>query len=315
MRASLTLVLGVSSLHGAFDGGAVHAQRAPRPTAQGPGDALEADRVDPDGLTVDVHAPDLASHVVPRGVPTATVRLPDGGRRPSDVVVLLHGWNCCAPAMVRSGDTTAGLVRCGGRAVLGWGLGDIVASSAPAAALVVPQLALLAPDGRPGRFAEPGFAVHWLDAMLRRAAAAVGTQPPPPDAPLLLAAHSAGYETLLAWLRDPSIARRTRAVVLLDALYAGVHPLLAWVAGSPERRVLSVHTLGGRTARETRRLLDLARRRLGPDAVDTSTGRMTARVIGIATRAPHGAVPGRHLGTLLAALGVGRPADERLTAR
>jgi hypothetical protein len=250
---------------------------------------------------VDLYAPDLATHPAPRGVPAATVRLPARGGAPRAVVVLLHGWSCCAPAMVRRGAGPAGLVRCGDRRVPGWGLGEVVAEAAPEVALVVPQLAVLARDGRPGRFAEPGVPGRWVEEAVARAAAARRATPPAEDAPLVLAAHSAGYETLLAWLRDPRVARRTRAVVLLDALYAGAAPLVEWAAGAPERRLVSVHTVGGRTERETARLLSIARRRLGETAVATQ---MTpgARVVALPTRAPHGAVPERHLGGLLQAL-------------
>lgn len=224
-----------------------------------------------------------ASHAVPRDTPTTVAYLPPAavGSERARIVVLLHGWSCCAASMIASAR-----LRCGGVSRDGWGLGARVDESQTDTLLLVPQLALAARDGRAGRFAETGFFAAWLDEALET----LGTRLPGgrarwTGAPLALVAHSAGYETALAVLRDPSAATRVRLVVMLDALYAGAPQLVAWLAQGADRQVVSVHTRGVRTTRESARLVALARAALGDGAIGM-------RVVVSPARAAHGALPG-----------------------
>lgn len=223
-----------------------------------------------------------ASHPVPRGAPTTVAYLPPGAARGApQVLVVLHGWTCCAATMIASE-----AARCAGRVRPGWGLGARVDESDTASLLLVPQLSLAERDGSAGRFAERGFFGAWLaetlDALAARLPGGVDRWR---DAPVALVAHSAGFETALAITRDPSSARRVHLVALLDALYAGAPALARWVVRDPARHVLSVHTGAGRTRDESARLASLAQRARTP-------GERVARVRIEASRAGHGALPG-----------------------
>ena len=223
-----------------------------------------------------------ASHVVPRGGATTLAYFPPAlaGGEHARIVVLLHGWSCCAAAIV-----TSARQRCGGVLREGWGLGARIDESETDTLFLVPQLALGARDGSAGRFVEPGFFVAWLSETLD----ALGPRLPGDRArwaaaPVALIAHSAGYETALAVLRDDDAARRVRRVVMLDALYAGSAQLVAWLASDSTRAVVSVHTRGVSTTRENARLVALAERSLGHEAIGT-------RVLVTPTRAGHAALP------------------------
>ena len=231
-----------------------------------------------------------ASHPLARGATTTAAYLPPGltGSAHAQIVVLLHGWSCCAATMV-----TSARGRCGGVVRDGWGLGARVDESGTDTLFLVPQLALGARDGSAGQFAQAGFFAAWLSEALD----ALGAQLPGErarwaSAPIALVAHSAGYETALAILRDPHAAARVRRVVMLDALYAGAAQLVSWLAADSTRRVVSVHTRGVATTRENARLVALAQRTLGPAAIGT-------RVLVIPTRAGHAALLSRSFAPLL----------------
>src|SRR5690606_38361263 len=130
----------------------------------------------------------------------------------------------------------AGEVRCARRwrTEPGW---DLVRALGPSRArFVLPQLAFRARDGSPGRFREPRFAPRFLDYL------GLG------DGPIVLAAHSAGFESALAWLRS-DVRDRVRAVVLFDALYAGTPTFVEWVAERDDRRLVSYVIGQGSTRR------------------------------------------------------------------
>jgi len=231
-----------------------------------------------------------ASHSLPSGAVTTAAYLPPalvGGAR-AQIVVLLHGWSCCAAALV-----TSARKRCGGVVRDGWGLGARVDESGTDTLFLVPQLALGARDGSAGQFAQAGFFAAWLSEAL----AALGARLPGERArwaaaPIALVAHSAGYETALAILRDPPAAARVRRVVMLDALYAGSAQLVSWLAADTTRRVASVHTRGVATTRENARLVALAQRTLGAAAIGE-------RVLVVPTRAGHAALLSRSFAPLL----------------
>ncbi|MBX3250083.1 MAG: hypothetical protein KF901_23095 [Myxococcales bacterium] len=204
---------------------------------------------------------------------------------PRAIVVFLHGWRGCVAVLAGAGDVSCGP---GFAAEPGWGLVDLHARAAPSALFVLPQLAFRGRSGSAGRFREPGYASRFL--------ADIGA---PAEAPIVLVAHSAGFESALAWLRSGAGSRVTE-VVLLDALYAGTHAFFEWVSADPTRRRLSSFVVGrGGTRRENERLARLARRHglaLG-DALDSA-----APIRVIEGRASHGALPTRHLGEVLEAL-------------
>ncbi len=242
-----------------------------------------------------------AAFDLPDGVPNVVVRLGAGARPPARVHVLLHGFRGCAEVLVRSGPT-----RCGtrGPARRGWALGDSFAAAAPEGLLVVPQLALLARDGSPGRLARDGYLRALLDELRaaiveRRGAAAA----PIADAPITLLAHSAGFEAALAVLARGGLDARIDRVVLFDALYAGAPRFLEWVAADSRRTLVSIHTGRGATAASSRALARAARERLGEGAVVEGTRAPreagAARVVVLETNAPHGEVPARHFADAL----------------
>ncbi len=238
---------------------------------------------------------------LPEGVPNVVVRPGTSDGAPARFVVLLHGYRGCAEVLVRSGST-----RCGsrGRVHRGWGLGDAFAASSRDAILVVPQLALLARDGSPGRFAREGYFADFLAELRGAIARELGARAAPPaDAPITLMAHSAGYEAALSVLAHGGVARRVDRVVLFDALYAGAPRFLAWALGDRARSLVSIHTGGGATAAQSRALARAARERLPaaeladhPASLREARG---ARVVVFETTAPHGRVPIRHLAEVL----------------
>jgi hypothetical protein len=61
------------------------------------------------------------------------------------------------------------------------------------------------------------------EALLAEVTRRTGLTRPP--GPVVVAAHSGGYRTLLAWLDEPRLAE----VVLLDGLYRGEEALRAWL--------------------------------------------------------------------------------------
>jgi hypothetical protein len=120
----------------------------------------------------------------------------------------------------------------------------------------------------------------------------------------MLTAHSGGYQTLLSMLRDGPLRTRTDAVVLFDGLYGGSDSLAAWAAEDARRRVVSIHTSGATTTRESAHLVELAHAAGIPTAEsdDLAAALATARVVSLSTHAAHHDVPNRHLAATLRAL-------------
>jgi pimeloyl-ACP methyl ester carboxylesterase len=244
---------------------------------------------------------------VPAGTADAVVHVPEGldPTAPLHVVVLLHGWSCCAESFV-------GTTPCGPRdpATRGWNVARHHDRARTSSILVAPQLALLARDSSPGRFGERGFFRDWLAEVLAGPLAErVGRTVRPADvASVTLVAHSAGYQTALAIVDRGEVP--VTNVVLLDALYSGTERFLAWVAEADGRRLVSVHTALRSTSRQSALLARLARGRLGRRTVATvniaALGRAIARhrVVTAETPFGHGEVPARHLAEILGSLGL-----------
>lgn len=234
-------------------------------------------------VAVDVPEP---SHSVPAGAPHALVRVPEGFRadEPWELVVFLHGWNGCVNVLMRSGATY-----CVGDArdpVEGWDLAGVFDRAGRNALFLMPQLAFQRRDGDAGHFADDGYARRFLEAVAER----VDAWPDSPPSRILLTAHSAGFETALAWLRHGDVV--VDEVVLFDALYAGAEGFARWVMESEDRRLVSIHTGRGSTRRQSGRLRRIAT--IGELPVGASLS-SDARVVILESDAPHRDVPRAHL--------------------
>ncbi|HJL19439.1 MAG TPA: hypothetical protein RMH99_27480 [Sandaracinaceae bacterium LLY-WYZ-13_1] len=238
--------------------------------------------------------------------PSVVVHAPpgfDGAGRPLRLVVFLHGWSCCARRLWGSGEVAC---RDGGRPGEGWGLGARFAAAAPDALLVIPQLAFLTRDGGAGRFARRGGFRRFVREMLDALEGELGPVALDDLSPITLLAHSAGYETALAVIARGEIP--VRHLVLFDALYRGVEPFVQWAGEDSARRLVSLHTGAGRTARQSTRLARRSRRLLGDDALwdhgdgEPADALADHRVVVGRTSVPHGRVPAHHLRALLEAL-------------
>lgn len=229
------------------------------------------------------------SHPAPAGAPHALVRFPPGfdGEAPWDLVVFLHGWNGCVEVLMGAGAT-----RClaeEGPTHEGWGLAQAFDAARSDALLLMPQLAFRRREGDAGRFADPSFAERYVAAV----AAAVEGWPQGPPRRVVVLAHSAGFEAALAWVRSELPISE---VVLFDALYAGTEGFATWVGHGGDRRLVSIHTGRGSTARQSRRLTRLAAR--AELAVGDSLA-SPAPVVVVRTHAPHREVPRAHLAEVL----------------
>lgn len=266
----------------AYDcGGSEPAPVAPEPPAE-PVPALAPPAA---AAIVSVRVPE-PSHPVPEAAPHALVRVPEGFRKddPWDLVIFLHGWNGCVNVLMRSG-----AVRCvdgEGAVHEGWDLATAFDEAGTNALFLMPQLAFREREGSAGRFSEEGFVRGFVDAV----AAQVDPWPDSRPRRIVLTAHSAGFETALAWLRDDPLP--VDEVVLFDALYAGTEVFARWVGEADGRRLVSIHGGRGSTARQSRRLGRLAERFERAVGTDLSS---IAPVIVMETEAPHRDVPRAHL--------------------
>ncbi|MEQ9076508.1 MAG: hypothetical protein RLP09_21810, partial [Sandaracinaceae bacterium] len=200
-----------------------------------------------------------------------------------------RSWRGCAAALALSGPQD-----CDGRTMEGWDLARRFDEAEVDGVFVVAQLAFLERDGSAGRFVEAGRFRAWLDELR----AALGL---PEPASVTLLAHSAGFETALAILDRGGAP--IRSVVLFDALYRGYAPFADWVEADPARRLVSLHTGGGRTASQSAMLARRARRELPDGQVALDPDPLAAVVPGhrvVVARSPvrHGDVPARHLAEL-----------------
>lgn len=228
-----------------------------------------------------------ASHRRPAAAPAAVVTGPSDGTH----VVFLHGWRGCAAILAGSGPLPCFAEA---EAEPGWGLGAQVRASGYLWTLVVPQLAFRRRDSSPGRFAREGYATRFLDGVDSELSRNdVG--------PLVLAVHSAGFATALAWLRHGgSAATRVRAVILFDALYSGTQAFADWALADEGRVLISYHGRGGDPVRQNvrlRRLLSRGGLVVGDALTDD------ARAFVVRTRVPHADIPARHFAEALDRVG------------
>jgi len=251
----------------------------------------------------------LSAHRLPARAPRAVIHAPShlDLSQPLRLVVFLHGWSGCSRVLGLSGQVAC--IR-GGTAREGWGLIAKHEEAGTNTIFIIPQLAWMQRSGRAGRFRSPGFAQSWLRRLVTEHIAPRLSAPNAAnlvlEAPITLLAHSAGYETALAWLEDESLAQRIDSVVLFDALYAGEEAFWQW-AQSPQstRRVLSIHGSGGTPRRHTRALRRLAG--LSPDSPTAPLSVIDgAPVHSLETRVPHADIPHEHLVEVLSQFGGSR---------
>jgi pimeloyl-ACP methyl ester carboxylesterase len=255
-----------------------------------------------------------ASHPV-KNAPTVVVHAPSqfDTTSPLQLVVYLHGWNGCAAVIEATGLVACRPEKTSEKAHRGWGLGERHDRANTNTLFVVPQLAFSARDGSPGRFAEKGFFRGFLDELLSEGLGEKlgGTRSIEDVERVTLVAHSAGFKTALAIMRQADAEELVREVVLFDALYAAPAVFAQWVAKAPEgqaRKVVSLYTAKGRTYQFSQLLARYAVEHLGEDTVALEpAGALDEAIRGhsvVIDRSPvgHGSVPARHLAEVLRAL-------------
>ncbi len=200
-----------------------------------------------------------SSHKIPDEAPSLAVHVTKHAEsvRGVDLVVYLHGWQGC-PRVLLSAQRVA--CREGGPIEEPFALRAAVEQAKLPVVFVVPQLSFWKRSGAPGRFRDPAYTKEWLDVLTRL--------PPLRQKrirSITLVAHSAGFQTALAFLSAAPNA--IDQVVMLDALYDGGAVLGRWVLGADDRRALTL-TLGrGDTWRQSRLAERMLRRKLGDVAI------------------------------------------------
>jgi hypothetical protein len=263
----------------------------------------------PAGFSVAAELQHAAFHVP--GVPSVILHAPPGfdARGRLHLVVFLHGYSGCVPVLMGRGES-----RCRPQDAPreGWDLGSYHDAAHTNTLFIVPQLALMRRDGRPGTFAQRdgfrGFLEELLAGPISQQLGAARTLAD--VASLHLVAHSAGYQTALAIVERGGVTSLVKSLVLLDALY-GETPRFARYVGAHAAAGLhfvSIALERGIPRRENESLLRRLRRSLGKDAVVSVAAADLAQaveqhaiVIGVGTP-PHRLLPATHLAEILHAL-------------
>lgn len=230
-------------------------------------------------------------------------------RRPLTLVVFLHGYTGCVPVLMGKGETHC---RPQDPAREGWDLGAHHDAAHTNTLFVVPQLALMQRNGRPGRFGDRGGFRAFLQELL---AGPISQQLGSPRtlanvAGLHLVAHSAGYQTALAILERGEVSRLIKSLVLLDALYGETPRFARYVEAHAASGLhfVSIYLEQGTPRRENQALLRRLRYSLGAERVATAEASDLATTVAehpivIASGTPpHRLLPATHLAELLRAL-------------
>jgi hypothetical protein len=246
------------------------------------------------------------------GAPNVIVHAPAGfdPRAPLQLVVFLHGYSGCVSVLMGTGPSSC---RPGAATVPGWDLARYHDAAHTNTLFVVPQLAYLKRDGRPGRFARAGGFRRFLEELVRGPLSEkLGISRTLRDvARIDLVAHSAGYQTMIAILERGAIeATQLRSVTLLDALYGEVPRYARYIAAHAQAglQLVDISLPNGQPARESRELAKRLTRALGPDRVRSveteGIGDAIARypIVFAHGRPPHRLMPASHLAQVLAAL-------------
>ena len=246
-----------------------------------------------------------------RGVPSAIVHAPAGfdARAPLKLVVFLHGLRGCATVLMGRGQ-----LRCGpGRPLNeGWDLAGHHDQAHTNTLFIVPQLAYMKRDGRPGKFARAGGFRDFLEELLRGPLAGPlgGARSLADVARIDLVAHSAGYQTALAILERGGIEPALiRSVVLLDSLYAETSRFARYIeAHRADVQLVVISLPNGTPAREAAVLEKRLRRSIGAEHVTSvdpnGIGDAIARypIVFARGRPTHRLVPANHMSVVLSAL-------------
>lgn len=245
------------------------------------------------------------------GAPNVIVHVPRGfdRRAPLQLVVFLHGYSGCVSVLMGHGPARC---RPGAAEVEGWDLGRYHDNAGTNTLLVVPQLAYLKRDGRPGRFGQQAGFRAFLEELLAGPLAGLlgGVRCVNDIQRIDLVAHSAGYQTALAILErggvDPALIR---GVVLLDALY-GEAPRFARYLQKQAKylQFIDISLPFGVPARESRWLQRKLIRSFGAEHVTSVDPNGIASAISrfkfvfADGRPPHRQMPATHLTEVLEAL-------------
>lgn len=165
------------------------------------------------------------------------------------------------------------------------------------ALLVVPQLATNARDSHAGRLERPGGLRNLVMELLQALSAAGHVPAGVAPGALALAAHSGGFQAAARCVERGALP--VREVYLFDALYGFSRPFGDWLAGAPERRLISYHTGTPTVSRWTERLQSRLDRRRVAWRSEPSEGQLSrsalsaARAVFIRTGLPHVEVPWR----------------------
>jgi len=246
-----------------------------------------------------------------KGVPGAIVHAPAGfdARAPLKLVVFLHGLRGCATVLMGRGQ-----LRCGPGKPLddGWDLAGHHDQAHTNTLFIVPQLAYLKRDGRPGRFGRAGGFREFLEELLRGPLAGpLGGARSLSDVERIdLVAHSAGYQTALAILERGGIEPKLiRSLVLLDSMYAETARFAKYVeAHRADMQLVVISLPNGTPAREAAVLEQRLRRSIGAEHVTSvdpnGIGDAITRypIVFARGRPTHRLVPANHLSVVLSAL-------------
>lgn len=193
------------------------------------------------------------------------------------------------------------------RAMVAHQLREQLFDSKQNAILVVPQLAVMAPDSSAGKLESPGAFARMLEDVLaalrsREARAALGASAPGPAAVpgrVCVSAHSGGYHAAACAIRAGGA--RVHEVYLFDALYADTEVFRDWVIAGRGKPMGSRHKLvsyftAGTTEANTRRLFAELERAGVVCARETVEGTLSrqdltqAEAVSIRTQLTHGSV-------------------------
>jgi hypothetical protein len=245
------------------------------------------------------------------GVPSAIVHAPAGfdARAPLKLVIFLHGLRGCASVLMGRGPVSCGP---GGAVDEGWDLAGHHDLAHTNTLFIVPQLAYMKRDGRPGRFGRPGGFRDFLEELLRGPLAGPlgGARSLADVARIDLVAHSAGYQTALAILERGGIEPvLIRSLVLLDSLYAETARFAQYVeAHRADMQLIVISLPSGTPAREAAVLERRLRRSVGAEHVTSvdpnGIGDAITRypVVFARGRPTHRLVPANHLSVVLSAM-------------
>ena len=245
------------------------------------------------------------------GAPSVIVHAPAGfdASVPLHLVVFLHGYNGCVAVLMGKGPS-----RCkpGSAELEGWDLGTPHDAAQTNTLFVVPQLAYLQRNGRPGAFGKRGGFRAFLEELLGESlnGRLGGPRKWKDIASLTLVAHSGAYQAALAIVEHGDVRAKIKGIVLLDALYGETDRYVRVVESQARRglRFVSLYLARGTPRTENQRLYRRLSRTLAgsvarPNADELARAVATHPIVITEGKPPHRLMPATHLTELLRALG------------